>query len=149
MLSVGGVCARIGPKNGLSMKSGPTIPFLMPLSKNRSGFVQNGHRIWIQRGKTLENGYSDVFFLVRTPKNGQSEISIMFRMHGGAVGRTSATWQHTVGQRSRWGQCRSRGQARGQRAAHASRTCDARSPRGTRGARRFAASRPTGSNYVA
>ncbi len=53
-------------KNGPIMKIGSSLPIWMPSSKFRSRFLQNGHQIWIQCGKTMKIDYLDVFFAIRT-----------------------------------------------------------------------------------
>ncbi len=55
-------------RNGLSATNGSRLSIRMPSSKNRSGFSQNEHRIWIQHGKKIEIGYLDVFSIPRRSK---------------------------------------------------------------------------------
>ncbi len=51
----------------------------------------------------MENDYLEVFFLVRTPENGWSEVYSVFRCTGGAVDRGGDTWQLFIGRRTRRG----------------------------------------------
>ncbi len=71
-----------------SAKIGSSFPIRIPSSNFRSGFWQNGHRILIQRVKTMKNDYLLVIFGIRTLKNGFEGTCYCFRA-GRAIQPTS------------------------------------------------------------
>ncbi len=61
------VASKSDRMSGPGAKIGSSLPIRMPSSNFRSRFLQNGHRIWIQREKLMKIDYLDVFLGIQTP----------------------------------------------------------------------------------